>query len=317
MATRNLTKKFVDLRNASKANRSLNIGGNDSGFDSYSDREHLKPGNSSGWKSDPTSSWQALKANSLPPRWVEDIEKVEDDISKIELKIKELGTLHTKRLMVNFDTSEEEKEHQINMKTKEITDIFHHAEMLLKKFSKDDGQVAQDSEIKVKTNIQRSIAKRLQSLSMSFRRSQKEYMGRLKNQKAEASGIGILDLEDQKPQSGNDFIDSGFTERQIALVDDTAAMVEQRDAEIQHIAKSIEELAQIFKELAVLVIDQGTILDRIDFNMETAVEHAKEGVVNLEKAEETQKANPAMKCIGVLVLFIVILLIVIIAKHSK
>ena len=94
-------------------------------------------------------------------------------------------------------------------------------------------------------------------------------------------------------------------------------MVEQRDAEIQHIAKSIEELAQIFKELAVLVIDQGTILDRIDFNMETAVEHAKEGVVNLEKAEESQKANPAMKCIIALVLIIIILLIVIIAKHSK
>jgi syntaxin 16 len=44
-----------------------------------------------------------------------------------------------------------------------------------------------------------------------------------------------------------------------------------RDVEIQQIAKSIEELSQIFKELAVLVIDQGTILDRIDFNMEQVV----------------------------------------------
>ena len=34
------------------------------------------------------------------------------------------------------------------------------------------------------------------------------------------------------------------------------------------LAQSIEELSEIFKELAVLVIDQGTILDRIDFNME-------------------------------------------------
>lgn len=44
-----------------------------------------------------------------------------------------------------------------------------------------------------------------------------------------------------------------------------------RDQEIQHIARSIEELSQIFKELAVLVIDQGTVLDRIDFNMEQVV----------------------------------------------
>lgn len=44
--------------------------------------------NSSTWKNDTSSSWQALKANSLPPRWVEDIEKVEEDISNIEAKSK-------------------------------------------------------------------------------------------------------------------------------------------------------------------------------------------------------------------------------------
>ena len=83
-----------------------------------------------------------------------------------------------------------------------------------------------------------------------------------------------------------------------------------------HIAKSIEELAQIFKELAVLVIDQGTILDRIDYNMETAVEHAKEGLVHLEKAEEHQKNSIAMKCIIVLVLLIAIMIIVLVFKHT-
>ena len=44
MATRNLTKKFVDVRNASKANRSLNVN-TAPGFDleaNYSDRDQLK-----------------------------------------------------------------------------------------------------------------------------------------------------------------------------------------------------------------------------------------------------------------------------------
>lgn len=46
MATRNLTKKFVDIRNAAKANRALNVR---STFelgesDSYSDREQLRVG---------------------------------------------------------------------------------------------------------------------------------------------------------------------------------------------------------------------------------------------------------------------------------
>ena len=48
------------------------------------------------------------------------------------------------------------------------------AETLLKQFSKEEIGLPQ-SELTVKTNIQRSIAKRLQGLSMSFRRSQKVY----------------------------------------------------------------------------------------------------------------------------------------------
>jgi hypothetical protein len=44
--------------------------------------------------------------------------------------------------------------------------------------------------------------------------------------------------------------------------------VKERDAEIKKTAQSIEELSGIFKELALLVIDRGTIADRIDYNLE-------------------------------------------------
>lgn len=93
-------------------------------------------------------------------------------------------------------------------------------------------------------------------------------------------------------------------------------LVNQRDAEITQIAKSIEELATIFKELAVLVIDQGTILDRIDYNMENAVEHTKQGIQHLTKAEDHQKNSMATKCIIVLVILIIIMMAILIWKHE-
>jgi syntaxin 16 len=54
------------------------------------------------------------------------------------------------------------------------------------------------------------------------------------------------------------------------------AIVNERDQEIERIASSIEELAHVMKHLADLVIDQGTVLDRIDYNMDQAVDHVQE-----------------------------------------
>lgn len=44
--------------------------------------------------------------------------------------------------------------------------------------------------------------------------------------------------------------------------------IAQREREIEDIAQGIIELADIFKDLQGMVIDQGTMLDRIDYNIE-------------------------------------------------
>lgn len=46
------------------------------------------------------------------------------------------------------------------------------------------------------------------------------------------------------------------------------AAIAQREREIEDIAQGIIELADIFKELQNMIIDQGTMLDRIDYNIE-------------------------------------------------
>jgi syntaxin 16 len=101
----------------------------------------------------------------------------------------------------------------------------------------------------------------------------------------------------------------------MAVVDDLTMAVQSRDQEIVKIAQSIEELGSIFKELAVLVIDQGTILDRIDYNMEAVVEHTKTGIKQLEKAEKTQRNARPLRCIICLSCTVFVLLTILILKH--
>ena len=88
--------------------------------------------------------------------------------------MKELGALHTKRLMVNFKTDEIQQEQEIDFKTREITEIFRKSESLLKVFGKQGNNLKiSASEQTVRQNRQRSLAKKLQGLSMSFRSTQK------------------------------------------------------------------------------------------------------------------------------------------------
>ena len=65
----------------------------------------------------------------------------------------------------------------------------------------------------------------------------------------------------------------------------------------------------------MLVIDQGTILDRIDYNMEAVVEHTATGIQQLEKAEKSQKSARPMKCIICLLCTIMVLLLILVMKH--
>ena len=118
-----------------------------------------------------TTNWKAVK-DTLPPVWVDMIDQAEDDAAKIQNKMKELTSLHTKRLMVNFESDETQQEREIDMKTREITELFHHAEGILKKFGKQSDNASM-SEQTVRNNMQRSLAKKLQGLSMTFRTSQK------------------------------------------------------------------------------------------------------------------------------------------------
>jgi syntaxin 16 len=151
---------------------------------------------------------------------------------------------------------------------------------------------------------------------MTFRQSQRKYLAEVQAQKSGGlvpdSKFGI-DLHDTSDSGQGTF----FTTQQMSVVDDLTEAVQSRDQEIAKIAQSIEELGSIFKELAVLVIDQGTILDRIDYNMEAVVEHTKTGIKQLEKAEKHQKNARPMRCIICLSITIFVLLIVLVLKHHR
>lgn len=243
-----------------------------------------------------------LAADAEAPFWVEQIKRITNDLKDIENKNATLENAYKVRLSAVFDDQIRKAENDIQIQTQVIMDGLKRVESRLKRLA--DGRADKQTENVVRQNVQRGLASRLQELSLSFRKSQKAYMTKLTNLK--------------NGNNGSDEVFSGFGPDLNARQNNTVEMmnrnVQERDQEIKKISKSIEELAIMFKDLGTLVIEQGSMVDRIDYNMEQTVTRMKEGVQELVKADEYQKSSRPMKMMFTLGLIIVILLVIYIWK---
>jgi syntaxin 7 len=89
------------------------------------------------------------------------------------------------------------------------------------------------------------------------------------------------------------------------------AIIEERDQGIHEIQQQIGEVNEIFKDLAVLVHEQGAVIDDIGSHVENSYAATAQGKSQLSKAAKTQKSNSSLTCL-LMVIFGIVLLIVII-----
>jgi syntaxin 16 len=103
---------------------------------------------------------------------------------------------------------------------------------------------------------------------------------------------------------------------QTTLTSNDAAIM-QREREITDIAQGIIELADIFKELQTMIIDQGTMLDRIDYNVERMAVDVKAADKELKVASGYQRKGTKRRIIFLLILLVVGMIILLIVKPKK
>ncbi|CAI0377678.1 unnamed protein product [Linum tenue] len=236
---------------------------------------------------DPGNSSKGASTVGLPPAWVDISEDIAANVHRARMKMAELAKAHAKALMPSFGDGKEDQR-TIEGLTHEITGLIKKSEKKLQRLSA--GGPTEDSNIR--KNVQRSLATDLQNLSMELRKKQSTYLKRLRQQKEGQDGV---DLE--MNLNGN------------------RSRMDDEDGLDNMVVESVNELAQIMKDLSVLVIDQGTIVDRIDYNVQNVATTVEEGLKQLQKAERTQKQGGMVMCATVLVIMCFIMLVLLILKE--
>eukprot|EP00928_Gymnodinium_smaydae_P010708 TRINITY_DN14031_c0_g1_i1.p1 TRINITY_DN14031_c0_g1~~TRINITY_DN14031_c0_g1_i1.p1 ORF type:complete len:427 (-),score=95.67 TRINITY_DN14031_c0_g1_i1:161-1441(-) len=302
--TRNLTGAFIQHRREHKS-RLAESGGYDPLPGVDGDLERGRHGASSA----------SFHRAELPPQWVDSSVEAQEDITAVSDKLAQLVKAQQRRLMKvmadsSADTEVEAISSELNALIRRCEQSIHQVK------TRGSGAETTAAELEFRTNIQRSLASQLSQLSKQCREKQKEYLAELRRRHGPGYDDNLGASEASPSRTGGE--GTPLLQQQDLDLDRREAFAAQRSNDICKIADSVQELNTMFRELAVMVIDQGTILDRIDYNTEQMVLKARKGNAALQKTEKAKKQSDerSFKCMGLLAILNIILLLVLMVKYK-
>ncbi|XP_046973406.1 syntaxin-16 [Vanessa cardui] len=337
MVSRSLTEVFVLMRNnAIHSKHIFSEQANDT------ERVRLMRSNSHEME----AGLELKSESNAPPPWSDSLEEAHYIVTRLRTKLSELQSRHERQIRrPALDDSGEQQ--QIDRLSAEIGRLFTQAHARITTI-KSQIRHGNKSEQKLASNVVLALVTILQDLSIAFRTSQSNYLKSLTSREERSNAYFDLPNFEELSLQDNDLL-PGLTNNQTDLLfslpstsgsqnydeenldgmfqkqamnqkqlllmqEENSKMIEERDEEVNKIVKSIVDLNDIFKDLATMVHEQGTVLDRIDYNIEQTQVQVHEGFKQLQKAERYQRKNRKMHCIfilGISVFVMVILLIIV------
>jgi len=272
-----------------------------------------------------------IEMDVLPPRWAEISDEVTEHLETIAKQSHALERLHQKHVLPGFNDEEAKKaeEDEIDSLTRSITRAFHDCHKCITRIEqivregKSSPQGLTSAEETMARNIQVSLAAKVQEASAGFRKKQSAYLKRLRGMSglersstplggaSSSSALYGASSSEADPsllesESDKSYSVSALQQKQHqSLLHSNDVVIAQREREIESIAQGIIELSDMFRDLQTMVIDQGTMLDRIDYNVERMNTDVKGAEKELIIADGYQKKTTKRKLILLLILLIV------------
>lgn len=301
MAVRSLTESFTFMRNNAFQNRQFFPDQKNSDREGLVGKSHAR-------------DLEHGVLNEFQHEWQNLINSIQYTYSLIRQKVKEVIALHDRHLMASNLDDNLDEDQEIELQTKELTQLFNlsHGQLsrlyALKRSSKMKGSQS----TKLYENMLSNLARTLQDLSLLFRKAQSDYLNKLRSRDERIRSYLSLDLSLNEPKIEKQEDEDTYTlwearkQKNAFLIEENTNMVVQREQEINQIVKSIHELSEIFRDVAQMVVDQGTLVDRIDYNVEHTQIYVQEGLKQLTKAQSHQAKNRKMIVILVLACLVLV-----------
>ena len=154
-----------------------------------------------------------------------------------------------------------------------------------------------DIQNRIKINMKQTLLTNFTDFTKKLKINQKIYSEKYKD---------LVGEDDPTFNSSMNFYDNQTDKKGDFLKTDESKVLQQRDNELSHLLNNVTELATIFKDIQTLVMEQGSILDRIDYNIDVAGDNVIKSKKSLIKANEYHKQNCFRNVMLVLLIIIFI-----------
>ncbi len=213
-----------------------------------------------------------------------------------------------KRLIITFD---EEENNKLN---KSIGKIVHEISLQLQLYERNVKELIKlnlDNQVHniIKSNLQQALIEKAKEFSRKFKLNQELYTKKYKELVGEDDPTNEVNnfMKEEEQNQNDNFL----------MTDNSKQVLKKRDTELNKLLNSVSDLAGIFKDMQVLVMEQGSILDRIDYNIDVASTNVVKGKNSLIKANDYHKNNCFRNVIIVLLVCIFIEAFMLIFKFIK
>jgi len=269
---------------------------------------------------EPPSRAVAFERATLPPQWVDFFEEAQEAIRCGADKLDQLKRAHQRRLL-NVFSDDVVPDEEVKELSSQLEELIRRCEKSIHQVKSQGGTDTAANE-EYRKNVQRKLATQLSQLSKSCREAQREYRDAIqkRQQQQQGSRPGGVDLE-----AGDNGADGRLAQQQMLMqVDHNSdlsrmeASTAQWTADVCQTAASLHELNEVIKELQTMVIHQGSILDRIDHQMDAAVDGTAKAKneLNMAAKAKKQRDDNSLRCMLVFGVVNLILLFVLLLKYK-
>ena len=239
------------------------------------------------------------------PKYMDIYEQCDNLLKDFDIEFNKLKEEQQKRIVPNFNEIESKLITQnIQMISTKMTQQLKKCKYLTKELK--TLLANSDLDENVKINMYQNLLNRLAETSRALQINEEMQLQKYH----EFNGV-----EDSFFNINNfDSIETTQTQKFNSIDAKKIDINKDRNKEIDQIVKTVNELKEIFQEVADMIIFQGTILDRIDYNIYESRHNIRRGNREMEETHERLKSGCLRRINQILIICIFIMSILIIFK---